>query len=167
MHLSCAVVLQGSTGLCSLLILACMLFAILCDQWQRGWYHSSWSRHSSGGRGGGSLVVHFDWSTEFCVERPGRDRLLEPNPPGSVRALQQKHLDIPREHFALENNEFKWMSYLKTEKKKNNEMAINNAYVCVFTFYECVSCVVYWMDSLNIQYLCRTVPQYFIVYSLV
>lgn len=51
------------------------------------------------GRGGGvrrgSLVVHFDWSAEFCVERRGRDRLLEANPPGSVRALQQKHLDIP------------------------------------------------------------------------
>lgn len=44
---------------------------------------------------GGSLVVHFDWSAEFCVERRGRDRLLEANPPGSVRALQQKHLDIP------------------------------------------------------------------------
>lgn len=53
-----------------------------------------------GGWGGGgvrrgSLVVHFDWSAEFCVERRGRDRLLEANPPGSVRALQQKHLDIP------------------------------------------------------------------------
>lgn len=44
---------------------------------------------------GVSLVVHFDWSAEFCVERRGRDRLLEANPPGSVRALQQKHLDIP------------------------------------------------------------------------
>lgn len=40
-------------------------------------------------------MVHFDWSAEFCVERRGRDRLLEANPPGSVRALQQKHLDIP------------------------------------------------------------------------
>lgn len=44
--------------------------------------------------GGGSLVVHFDWSAEFCVERRGRDRLLEAYPRGSVRALQQKHLDI-------------------------------------------------------------------------
>lgn len=41
----------------------------------------------------GSLVVHFDWSAEFCVERRGRDRLLEACPRGSVRALQQKHLD--------------------------------------------------------------------------
>lgn len=41
----------------------------------------------------GSLVVHFDWSAEFCVERRGRDRLLEAYPRGSVRALQQKHLD--------------------------------------------------------------------------
>lgn len=41
----------------------------------------------------GSLVVHFDWSAEFCVERRGRDRLLEADPRGSVRALQQKHLD--------------------------------------------------------------------------
>lgn len=40
-------------------------------------------------------MVHFDWSVEFCVERRGRDRLLEANPSGSVRALQQKHLDIP------------------------------------------------------------------------
>lgn len=73
-----------------------MLCAKLRDQWQRGCYHSTRSRRSSGGReGGGSLVVHFDWSAEFCVERRGRDRLLEANPPGSVRALQQKHLDIP------------------------------------------------------------------------
>ena len=50
---------------------------------------------AQGGGKGGSLVVHFDWSAEFCVERRGRDRLLEANPPGSVRALQQKHLDIP------------------------------------------------------------------------
>lgn len=46
------------------------------------------------GVGGGSLVVHFDWSAEFCVERQGRDRLLEAYPRGSVRALQGKHLDI-------------------------------------------------------------------------
>lgn len=46
-----------------------------------------------GGRGV-SLVVHFDWSAEFCVERRGRDRLLEAYPRGSVRALQGKHLDI-------------------------------------------------------------------------
>lgn len=50
---------------------------------------------AQGGGKRGSLVVHFDWSMEFCVERRGRDRLLEANPPGSVRALQQKHLDIP------------------------------------------------------------------------
>ena len=77
-----------------------MLCAKLCDQWQRGCYHSTRSRRSSGGREVvvvvvGSLVVHFDWSAWFCVERRGRDRLLEANPPGSVRALQQKHLDIP------------------------------------------------------------------------
>lgn len=86
-----------------------MLCAKLRDQWQRGCYHSVRSRRSSGGRKrggaagvdsvegvGGSLVVHFDWSAEFCVERRGRDRLLEACPRGSVRALQQKHLDIAR-----------------------------------------------------------------------
>lgn len=57
--------------------------------------------------GGGSLVVHFDWSAEFCVERQGRDRLLEANPPGSVRALQQKHLDIPGNICLGKKNEFK------------------------------------------------------------
>lgn len=91
-----------------------MLCAKLCDQWQRGCYHSAQSRRSSGGRerrraggGGGSLVVHFDWSAEFCVERRGRDRLLEANPPGSVRALQQKHLDIPGNICLGKKNEFK------------------------------------------------------------
>lgn len=49
---------------------------------------------SVGGYGGLSFVVHFDWSAEFCVERRGRDRLLEAYPSGSVRALQGKHLDI-------------------------------------------------------------------------
>lgn len=90
-----------------MLTVACGLCAKLRDQWQRGCYH----RRSLGGRkrGGGagvdsvggvgvgvergSLVVHFDWSAEFCVERRGRDRLLEAYPRGSVRALQQKHLD--------------------------------------------------------------------------
>lgn len=84
-----------------------MLCAKLRDQWQRGCYHGTRSRRSLGGRkrgggagvdsvggGGGSLVVHFDWSAEFCVERRGRDRLLEAYPRGSVRALQGKHLDI-------------------------------------------------------------------------
>lgn len=33
-----------------------------------------------GGRDWGSLVVHFDWSAEFCVERRGRDRLLKQIP---------------------------------------------------------------------------------------
>lgn len=47
-----------------------------------------------GGVGWGSLVVHFDWSAEFCVERRARDRLLEAYPRGSVSALQGKHLDI-------------------------------------------------------------------------
>lgn len=46
------------------------------------------------GWAGGSLVVHFDWSAEFCAERRGRDRLLEAYPRGSVRALQGKHLHM-------------------------------------------------------------------------
>lgn len=43
---------ERERGLCLVLAVACMLRAKLRDQWQRGCYHSTWSRHSSGGREG-------------------------------------------------------------------------------------------------------------------
>lgn len=42
---------ERERGLCLVLAVACMLRAKLGDQWQRGCYHSTWSRHSSRGEG--------------------------------------------------------------------------------------------------------------------
>lgn len=99
----CAAIKERERGLCLVLAVACMLRAKLRDQWQRGCYHSTWSRHSSGGRegdgmgGGGGVPGGSFWLERrvLCWKARERDRLLEANPPGSVRALQQKHLDIP------------------------------------------------------------------------
>lgn len=46
-----APLLKRERGLCLVLAVACMLRAKLRDQWQRGCYHSTRSRHSSGGEG--------------------------------------------------------------------------------------------------------------------
>lgn len=81
------------------------------DQWRRGCYHSTRSRRSSGGEGGrrdrGVPGGSF-WLERGVLCWKARERqAVEANPTGSVRALQQKHLDIPGNICLGKKKEFK------------------------------------------------------------